>query len=244
MNPSSSILTTSVIKEKPSQSMNRHSFLARVYHTAQLTAKASDEVAKLAVSHEPLTPEDEATISVVTKSRVDQLRRARRIITVVEEREENKGKVNRVIALRGFKSKVEEELAGLLNQYITNIDNAFLVHPTSEPSRILFLKMKADYCRYLAEIGRMQPNQVQNAYVAAYDAARTSLGPAHPLRTGIALNFSVFYFEILKNKDAAIQIAKMAHDEGLNAAKTLPIDEKDDAMEVLNLINTNLKNWI
>lgn len=223
--------------------MNRHSFLARVYHTAGLTAKASDEVAQLAVSQKALTPEDEATVSVVTKARVDQLRRARRITSVVEEREENKGKVNRVIALRGFKSKVEEELAGLLTTYIRNIDSAFLKHPTSEPSKILFLKMKADFCRYLAEIQRMPAEKVQEAYVQAYDAARASLGAAHPLRTGIALNYSVFYYEIVGNKDTAVQIAKAAHDEGVNAARTLPPEEKDDAMEILNLIATNLKNW-
>jgi hypothetical protein len=104
--------------------------------------------------------------------------------------------------------------------------------------------MKADYCRYLAEIQRMQVQQVQAAYVTAYDAARTALGPSHPLRTGIALNYSVFHYEIVGNKDAAIQIAKMAHDEGVNAAKALPADEKDDAMEVINLIATNLRNWI
>ena len=223
--------------------MNIHSFLARVYHTAGNETKAAEEVAKLSTVRENLTPEDEATVSVVTKGRIDQLRRARRILCVVEEREENKAKVNRVLALRGFKSKIEEELAGLLNQFISSIDNAFLQHPTSEPARILFLKMKADYCRYLAEIQRMPVNQVQAAYVAAYDAARNSLGPAHPLRTGIALNYSVFHYEIVGNKDAAIQIAKMAYEEGNSAAKSLPPEEKDDAMEVINLIATNLKNW-
>ncbi|KAH0789346.1 14-3-3 protein [Histomonas meleagridis] len=223
--------------------MNKHSFLARVYHTAGLTAKASDEVSKLAVVHGQLTPEDEATVSVVTKGRIDQLRRASRIICVVEEREENKGKVNRVIALRGFKSKIEEELAGLLNQYITLIDNSFLVHPTSEPSRILFLKMKADYCRYLAEIHRMQVQQVRNAYTQAYDAARAALPPAHPLRTGIALNFSVFHYEISGNKTLARELATTAYEEALVAAKSLPPDEKEDAMEVINLISSNLNNW-
>ena len=221
--------------------MNLHSFLARVYHTAGLSEKASSEVMKLA--RETLTPEDEATISVVSKTRVDALRRARRIICAVEEREENKAKVSRVIALRGFKGKIEEELSGLLNQFINLIDSSFLAHPTSEPSRILFLKMKADYCRYLAEIQKMTVSQVQSAYVQAYDAARQSLGPAHPLRTGIALNYSVFHYEIVGNHDNAIQIAKNAYDEGNTAAKSLPIDEKEDAMEVLNLIASNIKNW-
>ena len=224
--------------------MNKHSFLARVYHTASLNTKAVEEVSKLSVSRENLTPEDEATVSVVTKAKIDSLRRARRIITVVEEKEENKGKVNRVIALRSFKSKIEEELSSLLNQFINSIDNSFLLRPTSEPSRILFLKMKADYCRYLAEINKMNVQQVQNAYVQAFDAARQSLGPAHPLRTGIALNYSVFYYEILNNHDAAIQIAKLAYEEGASAAKSLPVDEKDDAMDVINLIASNLKSWV
>jgi len=223
--------------------MNRHSFLARVYHTAGLNTKAVEEVSKLSVSRDPLTPEDEATVSVVTKARIDSLRRARRIISVVEEREENKGKVNRVISLRSFKTKIEEELAQLLNQFINSIDTSFLNKPTSEPSRILFLKMKADYSRYLAEINKMNVQQVQTAYIQAFDAARSTLGPAHPLRTGIALNYSVFFYEILGNHDSAIQIAKMAYEEGTSAAKMLPVDEKDDAMDVINLINSNLKNW-
>ncbi|EAY17943.1 14-3-3 protein [Trichomonas vaginalis G3] len=223
--------------------MNKHSFLARVYHTAGLTTKAADEVSKLALLRDALTPEDEATVSVVTKARIDQLRKARRIIQVVEEREENKGKVNRVISLRDFKNKIEDELATLLNQFITAIDNAFLTKPTSEPSRILFLKMKADYSRYLAEISKMNVQSVENAYQVAYEAARQSLGPAHPLRTGIALNFSVFYYEIRANREAAIAIAKSAHDEGASAAKVLQQEDKDDAMEVINLIAQNLKSW-
>lgn len=223
--------------------MNQHSFLARVYHTARLTGKASDEVSKLKFARDPLTPEDEATISVVTKARIDQLRRARRIVSVVEDREENKGKVNHVIALRGFKKQIEEELAGLLEDYVSSIRDAFLAKPTSEPSRILFLKMQADYCRYLAEMQRLQVQHVQTAYTNAYNAARGCLDAAHPLRTGIALNYSVFYYEIVQNKEAAIQIAKGAHEEGIKGAAALPSDEREDAMEVLNLIATNLRNW-
>jgi hypothetical protein len=223
--------------------MNRHSFLARVYHTAALSAKASDEVGELASARDPFTPEDEATVSVVTKARVDQLRRARRILLAVDEREENKGRMARVTALRRLKERVEGDLATLLTQYIGSIDSAFLVHPTSEASRVLFLKMKADYSRYLAEMQRMPPQQVQAAYVTAYDVARSTLHAAHPLRTGIALNYSVFHFEIAGSRDAALQIAKAAHDDGIAAVKIMPPDEKEDAMEVLNLIATNLRNW-
>lgn len=223
--------------------MNQHSFLSRVYHSAGLISKASDEVIKLGFSHEQLTPEDEVTFSVVTKAKIDQLRRAHRIVQIINEREDKKGKVNRVIILRGFRAKIEEELASLLSQYISLINNVFLNDPSNENSKILFLKMKADYLRYLAEIQRTQIQIVQDAYAQAYKAAKSLLNPAHPLRTGIVLNYSVFYFEIVGNKLSAKEIAKLGYEEAIAAIKTLPSDEREDTMEILNLISANLKNW-
>jgi 14-3-3 protein epsilon len=64
------------------------------------------------------------------------------------------------------------------------------------------------------------------------------------LRTGIALNYSVLQYEILGSRETAVQIAKGAHDEGMNAVNALHADEKEDAMEVLNLIATNPENWM
>lgn len=224
--------------------MNIHSYLARVYYTSELESKSTNEIIQLSsVPGLKLTSEDEATISIVTKGRVDKLRRSRRITEVVATREENKGKVNRVIALREFQSKIENELAELLNSLINCIDNSFLSKATGEPARILFLKMKSDYCRYLSEMQKIQVSRVEAAYKAAYDAAKASLGPAHPLRTGIALNFSVFYYEIVQNKNEAVKIAKLAYDEGIAAEKTLPEDEKEDSMELLNVLSTTLQKW-
>lgn len=221
--------------------MNQHSFLARVYHMVGLFSKAADEVSQLATLKN-LKPEDEATISVVTKSRIDSLRKSRRIIQVVEEREDTKGKVERVKALRAFKAHIEQQMEAFLKQFISNIDEVFLKCATSDPSKILFLKMKADFSRYLAEIDRIDNIEVQKAYSKAYDAAK-SLTQTHPLRTGIALNYSVFYYEILKNREEALNIAQTAYDEAINTFKNLPAEEKDDAIEVINLINENIKNW-
>ena len=47
---------------------------------------------------------------------------------------------------------------------------------------------------------------------AAYDesskAAEESMSPTHPIRLGLALNFSVFHYEIADNRTKACELAK------------------------------------
>lgn len=44
------------------------------------------------------------------------------------------------------------------------------------------------------------------------DIANAELPPTHPIRLGLALNFSVFYYEILNSPDRACNLAKQVRD--------------------------------
>lgn len=59
------------------------------------------------------------------------------------------------------------------------------------------------------------------AYKAASDIAMTELPPTHPIRLGLALNFSVFYYEILKSPDRACRWAKAAFGDAVAQLDTL-----------------------
>ena len=48
----------------------------------------------------------------------------------------------------------------------------------------------------------------QKAYQEAFDVAKEKMQPTHPIRLGLALNFSVFYYEILNAPDKACELAK------------------------------------
>lgn len=43
------------------------------------------------------------------------------------------------------------------------------------------------------------------------DIALAELAPTHPIRLGLALNFSVFYYEILNSPDRACNLAKQVY---------------------------------
>ena len=79
---------------------------------------------------------------------------------------------------------------------------------------------KGDYHRYLAEFAmgdkrKTSADKSLEAYKAATEVAQTDLAPTHPIRLGLALNFSVFYYEILNSPDDACQLAKQAFDDAI-----------------------------
>lgn len=48
----------------------------------------------------------------------------------------------------------------------------------------------------------------QQAYQEAFDISKAEMEPTHPIRLGLALNFSVFFYEILNSPEKACELAK------------------------------------
>eukprot|EP00360_Condylostoma_magnum_P001454 CAMPEP_0168316142 /NCGR_PEP_ID=MMETSP0210-20121227/14589_1 /TAXON_ID=40633 /ORGANISM="Condylostoma magnum, Strain COL2" /LENGTH=72 /DNA_ID=CAMNT_0008295291 /DNA_START=145 /DNA_END=363 /DNA_ORIENTATION=- len=72
--------------------------------------------------------------------------------------------------------------------------------------------MKGDYYRYIAEFvsgGEKDTasNQADSAYTEARKISEESLEATHPTRLGLALNYSVFYYEILGKTSEACEMA-------------------------------------
>ncbi|KAL1453711.1 hypothetical protein WDU94_010027, partial [Cyamophila willieti] len=107
---------------------------------------------------------------------------------------------------------------------------------------------KGDYHRYLAEFatGAERKEAAENslvAYKSASDIAMTELPPTHPIRLGLALNFSVFYYEILNSPDRACRLAKAAFDDAIAELDTLSEDSYKDSTLIMQLLRDNLTLW-
>mmetsp|Transcript_9486 Transcript_9486/g.13054 ORF Transcript_9486/g.13054 Transcript_9486/m.13054 type:complete len:269 (+) Transcript_9486:38-844(+) len=111
---------------------------------------------------------------------------------------------------------------------------------------VFYLKMTGDYHRYLAEIFTDDNENVeaaQSTYTAALDIAQKHLIPTHPIRLGLALNFSVCYYEILKDQPKACELAKGAFDAAISKLDSIDEASYKDSTLIMQLLRDNLTLW-
>merc|ERR1712000_648312 len=109
-------------------------------------------------------------------------------------------------------------------------------------------KMKGDYYRYLAEFASGEQretaaNESLSAYQKATTVADTDLASTHPIRLGLVLNFSVFYYEIMNQPESACQLAKKAFDDAIAELDTLSEESYKDSTLIMQLLRDNLTLW-
>jgi len=73
--------------------------------------------------------------------------------------------------------------------------------------------------------------------------AQEKLEPTHPIRLGLALNYSVCYYEILKDKKKACELAKKAFDDAISKLDKLNESSYKDSTLIMQLLRDNLTLW-
>ncbi|RCN41880.1 14-3-3 protein [Ancylostoma caninum] len=165
-----------------------------------------------------LSNEERNLLSVAYKNVVGARRSSWRVISSIEQKTEGSEKKQQMA--KEYREKVEKELRDIC-QDVLNLLDKFLIPKAGNPeSKVFYLKMKGDYYRYLAEVASGEDrssvvDKSQQSYQEAFDIAKDKMQPTHPIRLGLALNFSVFYYEILNAPDKACQLAKQIAKENL-----------------------------
>ena len=76
----------------------------------------------------------------------------------------------------------------------------------------------------------------------AKDSA-SGLSPTHPIRLGLALNFSVFHYEIMQNAKKACKMARDAFDDAIADLDSVADEFYKDATLIMQLLRDNLTLW-
>jgi 14-3-3 protein epsilon len=195
-----------------------------------------------------LSVEERNLLSVAYKNVIGARRASWRIVSSIEQKEESKGSDDKLKLTKEYRSVVEKELRDICHDVLAVLDKHLIPTAATGESRVFYYKMKGDYHRYLAEFaaGNDRKEAAENslvAYKAASDIANTELPPTHPIRLGLALNFSVFYYEILNSPERACRLAKTAFDDAIAELDTLSEESYKDSTLIMQLLRDNLTLW-
>lgn len=192
-----------------------------------------------------LTEEERNLVSVASKNCVSSKRAAWRSIYGIEVREKaNNSKYIHLVS--ELKLKLENELNAACERMLGFIDNYLLKNSSNVESKVFYLKLKGDYFRYIAEFSIADNSEIAQlslqAYKQATDAA-AELKSNNPIKLGLALNFSVFYYEVIDNPIEAINIANTAFNEGISNLENIVEHQYKDATNILQLLKENINMW-
>merc|ERR1719480_262732 len=218
-------------------------FLARVAEQAERFDDMVDFLSKvLDEKHGSVNSDERNLLSVAFKNLISSKRAACRTIAAIEQ---NPKYSKYSSALSDYKSGIENKLTADCQFIIKLINDKVLAKECQGESKAFFVKMVGDYYRYIAENakGSLMEEVKQNALKSYNEANTITLPPCNPIKLGLALNFSVFHYEVMKNHKAACELADQALQDALEKIDDLQEDDFRDAKSIIELLKENLTLW-
>ena len=218
-------------------------FLARVAEQAERFDDMVEYLAKVLDNKGgEVTADERNLLSVAFKNLISSKRAACRTIAAIEQ---NPKYSKFSDALAQYKNTIEEQLTADCEKVVKMIQDKVLAKSCDGEAKAFFVKMVGDYYRYIAENAKdSKLDEVRQLALKAYgEANEITLPPCNPIKLGLALNFSVFHYEVMKNHKAACDLADKALQEALDKIDELEEDDFRDAKSIIELLKENLTLW-
>jgi len=231
-------------------SRDKNVYFAKLAEQAERYDEMADhmEAVGKAQGQDEMSVEERNLLSVAYKNAVGSRRAAWRIITSVEQKEKSKGNEENAKWAKEYCSKVEAELQKICDTILGLLDSNLIAKASTGESKVFYQKMKADYFRYIAEFSAdnaksAAAESARQAYEEASKVAEKDLAVTHPIRLGLALNYSVFMYEVLSNPDDACKMARTAFEDAIAELDNVAEDSYKDATLIMQLLRDNLTLW-
>jgi 14-3-3 protein epsilon len=223
-------------------------YFAKLAEQAERYDEMASHMENVGKSPDELSVEERNLLSVAYKNAVGSRRAAWRIITSVEQKEKSKGNEEQAAYAKEYSGKVEAELQKICDTILGLLDGNLIKTASSGESKVFYQKMKADYYRYIAEFSEGDAKtqaamDANKAYSEAAEVATRDLAVTHPIRLGLALNYSVFQYEVLSNPDEACKMARAAFEDAIAELDNVAEDSYKDSTLIMQLLRDNLTLW-
>merc|ERR1712084_16575 len=147
-----------------------------------------------------------------------------------------------------YRQTVESELKKICETILALLDGPLLKKASGGESTVFYQKMKADYFRYIAEFTegdakKTAADSAEKAYADAAAVAEKDLAVTHPIRLGLALNYSVFMYEVQSKPEEACKMARTAFEDAIAELDNVSEDSYKDSTLIMQLLRDNLTLW-
>ncbi len=193
---------------------------------------------------EDFTIDERNLLSVGFKNLIGSQRGAIRTIGAIEQNPKYQKFSN---ALSGYKKRIERELYEQCMRIVKIVKDKCLGLAVDNESKAFFQKMIGDYYRYVAESATEATlEEVKKGALEGYqeaDKLSRDLNACNPIRLGLALNFSVFYYEVMNDHKKACELGEVALTEALEKIDDVDEETFRDAKSIIELLKENLSLW-
>jgi len=222
-------------------------FKAKLAEQTERYDEMKDCMKEIVMAKKKLSKEERNLLSVAYKNVVGSRRASWRVLHSIQDQSDPEVVAKKSLVL-DYRREIENELEEICNDILDLLDKTLLAaDEISDEAQVFYYKMKGDYLRYLAEVqtassGGDAAPKAKKAYEQAWAAAKP-LKATNPIKLGLALNFSVFHYEILSRQDSACTLAKEAFDTAVTELDSLGGSEYKDATLIMQLLRDNLTLW-
>ena len=222
-------------------------YLAKLYERAERYSDMVKTINKFVELDPKLTRDERNILSAGYKNIISDKRASWRLLNSME-RKESKKNSSQVDNIKSVKNSIEKELTNIIDDIQLIIDKYLIPNAIDAENKVYYLKLKGDYYRYKCEfaIGK-EFNEAcsiaEKVYEEANDIANKSIPISSSTRLGLALNYSVFFYEIKGLKEEACKIAKNAFDEAMKVLDILEKSKPKDTILIIQLLKENLILW-
>jgi len=217
-------------------------YMAKLAEQAERYDEMVAYMKKVAKMNEELSVEQRNLLSVAYKNVIGARRQSWRVVSSIEQKNDHRTDI-----ITDYKETIETELENICSEILAIIAD-LIPNSSKQEGKVFYFKMKGDYYRYLAEFQsdpkrKATCDKALEAYKDASSISNAELPPTHPIRLGLALNFSVFHYEIMNSPDRACELAKQSFDDAIAELDTLSEESYKDSTLIMQLLRDNLTLW-
>ncbi|XP_042375243.1 14-3-3 protein 4-like isoform X4 [Zingiber officinale] len=195
-----------------------------------------EKVALETAAEKELTAEERELLSEAYGSAILSRSTVLKNISSIRMEETELGHRNHIDSIPIFEERAEFDLSSICKNIVQFIDSILIPGAHKFESKVFYLKMKGDYYHHLIELKtESQRKDAIDNTLSFYKTALAELASLNPIRLQLVVDFSTFYYDVLKS----LQMTCTLVDQAINDATR----DMAAQLSIIQVLHDKVDSW-